>query len=139
MLDTILATNTAFDHGKQVLLHGLSHNDNTDKTRETIMARSGIFGRKSASDFMISVGLSRDVIALDTRIVGVLRKSCGFKLSTGRIQASNSLYRRLESELRAVCQKCRTSLAQLDRLLFKYSNMSALDWVLKSGQIGLAV
>ena len=46
--------------------------------REALLANCPIFKLKSASDFMISSGLCYDVVALDTRVVGVLQRYFGF-------------------------------------------------------------
>lgn len=130
-LEHLLAAKTAFSKGK--LFSDLSHDEKfPGKTREKLMERCAMFGLKSASDFMISVGLSHNVVALDTRVVGVLRKWCNFTYPIGRIQSSPRRYASLEAELRALCEKSNTSLAVLDRLLFKFSSMSAVDWVLSS-------
>ncbi len=60
-------------NGRIVLLNGLSHENDYAYIRNELIKRTRYFKLKSASDFMISVGLSHDVIALDTRVIKILR------------------------------------------------------------------
>jgi thermostable 8-oxoguanine DNA glycosylase len=130
-LAQLLKTESVFCNANVVLLKGLSQQQDPTEIRAQLLKRSGVFRLKSASDFMISVGLSHDVIALDTRVVGVLRRWCGFKHSVGRIQSNGSLYASVEQELREFCETENVRLAFLDRLLFKFSAMSAMEWVME--------
>jgi thermostable 8-oxoguanine DNA glycosylase len=131
----VLKSPDAFRDGKLELLEGLSHKDNPGQTRDALMERCTIFRLKSASDFMISVGLSHDVIALDTRIVGMLQDHLGYNFTAAQMQSSPELYLSLESALREFCYEQDVSLAQLDRLLFRFSQMSAIDLVAKHPEL----
>jgi len=130
-LVSVLHSGSIFRHGNLILFEGLSHKMDTIKTRDQLMSRCPIFRLKSASDFMITVGLSHDVIALDTRIIGVFQKWFGYNLSSTRIQSHQGLYLSLESALRDFCQGQNISLALLDRLLFRFSSLGAIELVVK--------
>ena len=80
---------------------------------------------------LIAVGLSHDVIALDTRVTGVLQKHFGYNVTPGRIQSNRDLYLSLEATLREFCYEQGVSLALLDRLLFKFNVLSAIELVVK--------
>ena len=105
-------------------IRDLPHRKDTEKHRQEIMNRFG-FGLKSASDFMITVGLSRDVIALDTRVVGMLKRHFGYNVGPHQVQNSRKIYVSLEDELRKVAQGRHVSLALLDRLLFQFNDLTA--------------
>ena len=81
---------------------------------------------------MIDAGLSHDVIALDVRVVGALRKHFGFNLEAGQVQARRDVYLSVESALREVCAEAGKPLALLDRALFQLGGMTALDFVVRS-------
>lgn len=95
------------------------------------MARCPAFKRKSASDFMITTGLSHDVIALDVRVVGALKKYVGYETPVGRVQGSRKIYLSVEQALREVCEEAGTTLARLDRTLFQFTSMSAIKYVME--------
>jgi thermostable 8-oxoguanine DNA glycosylase len=120
-----------FQGGDFILLRGLSHEGNAIQTRDELIRRNPIFRLKSTSDFMIAVGLSHDVIALDTRVTGVLQKHFGYNVTPGRIQSNRDLYLSLEATLREFCYEQGVSLALLDRLLFKFNVLSAIELVVK--------
>lgn len=130
-LGKMTATPTIVRKGEVVLLNGLSAKMARDEIRDTLIERCRFFKMKSASDFMISTGLSDDVIALDVRIVGVLRQHLGYERTAAQVQSSREVYLSLETALRVVCQEAGVSLANLDRLLFQFSAMSALEYVLR--------
>jgi thermostable 8-oxoguanine DNA glycosylase len=100
--------------------------------RDVLMERCPIFRMKSASDFMINAGLSHDVIALDVRVVGVLQRYLGYNLAPGNVQSRRRVYLSVEDALRGACERSSHSLAHLDRVLFKFSAMSALEFALLS-------
>ena len=85
---------------------------------------------KSASDFMISVGLSHNVIALDTRVVGFLRKYFNYNVEAGYIQGNRGYYFSLEAALREFCQEKGISLALLDRVIFNFSGLNLLGFLI---------
>lgn len=110
-----------------VLFEDLSHEDPAIPTRDELVKRCPVFGLKSASDFMIDVGLSHDVIALDTRIVGILRRYLGYNLTLSQIQGHRGRYLSVEAALRGLCDEQGVSLALLDRLLFRLGTVGAMD------------
>lgn len=120
-----------FQGNDLVLFEGLSHEGNAIQTRDEIIKRCPTFRLKSASDFMIFVGLSHDVIALDTRVVGILQQYLGYNLTPERIQSHRGLYFSLEAALREFCHEQDICLALLDRLLFRFSNLGAIEMVIK--------
>lgn len=130
-LAILLKTKTVFNQRGVTLFRELLHKDDAIHVRQQLIQRCPIFRLKSSSDFMIEVGLSRDVIALDTRVVGVFQKHFDYNLSPGRIQGNKSLYYSLEDALRKYCSKIGTSLAMLDRVLFRYSGISAFELLAK--------
>jgi len=130
-LATVLKSPTVFERGRLVLFEGLSDKASAAQTRIELIKRCPIFRFKSASDFMISVGLSHDVIALDTRVVGVLQKHLGYNLTPARIQSRQALYLSLEAALRDFCHEQDRSLALLDRILFRFSSIGAIELIVK--------
>ncbi|KAF7961415.1 hypothetical protein AWV80_00215 [Cupriavidus sp. UYMU48A] len=87
-LGKMRATPTIVRKGEVVLLNGLSAKMTRDEIRDSLIERCRFFKMKSASDFMISTGLSDDVIALDVRLVGVLRQYLGYERSAAQVQSS---------------------------------------------------
>jgi len=134
-LATLLQFPAVFHKDKLVLFNQLSHKASAVQTRDELIKRCPIFRLKSASDFMISVGLSHDVIALDTRVVGTLQKHLSYNLTPARIQSQRGLYLSLEVALRNFCNEQNISLALLDRILFKFSNMGAIDLIVKYPEV----
>jgi thermostable 8-oxoguanine DNA glycosylase len=123
-LERLFQSPTVFQNGKLILFEGLSHEANRDQLRNELMSRCPIFGLKSASNFMIAVGLSHDVIALDTRIVGILQKHFAYNVNPARIQSQTRLYLSLEAALREFSSQHNISLALLDKILFSFGNNS---------------
>ena len=72
-----------------------------------------------------------DAGPLDTRVVGVFQKHFGYSVSSGRIQSNQDLYLSLEATLREFCREQGVPLALLDRLLFKFSVLSAIELIVK--------
>jgi thermostable 8-oxoguanine DNA glycosylase len=130
-ITSMLKSPEVFQGGDFILLRGLSHEGNAIQTRDELIRRNPIFQLKSTSDFMICVGLSHDVIALDTRVVGVFQEHFGYEVSPGRIQSNRDLYLSLEATLREFCSGQGVSLALLDRLLFRFSDLRAIELVVK--------
>ena len=100
------------------------------------MERCPVFKPKSASDSMIEVGLSHDVIALDVRVVGGLQKYFSYNLPASKVQEHRDVYLSMESALREVCAEAGASLALLDRALFQLGGMSALEFMFGSVFMG---
>jgi len=84
-LNEILDRPKIVQKGRVVLLEGLSYTQPFDEIRDELMERNPYFKLKSASDFMIEVGLSQDVIALDTRITGILEKHFYLNVVTNKV------------------------------------------------------
>lgn len=126
-LEKILISDQVFNGGAVILFNGLSHGSERDVIRDELRKRCNVFGLKSASDFMISVGLSHDVIALDARVLGMFRSYCGLQTSVGRVQTNEEMYLSVESELRRYCSKKGISLAALDRLIYQYAGQSVVS------------
>jgi hypothetical protein len=57
----------------------------TNAIRDALMVRCPVFKVKSASDLMIEMGLSHNVIARDVRLVGALQRYFGYNLSVSRV------------------------------------------------------
>jgi thermostable 8-oxoguanine DNA glycosylase len=130
-LMTVLQSSTVFQEGHLILFQGLSHTDDGIQTRDELIKRCPIFRLKSASDFMIGVGLSHDVIALDTRVVGILQDYFGYNLNPAQVQSNRKVYFSLEEALREFCRGKGVSLALLDRLLFRFSDIGAIELAIK--------
>ncbi len=126
----LLKQDSVVKNGRLTLLNHLSHAKDPVTIRNTLIERcNGLLNFKSISDFMISVGLSHDVIALDTRIVGNLKKHFGFNLKTSQIQNNKKVYLSIENSLRPVCKANKASLALLDRVLYNFSSKPFIDTI----------
>lgn len=113
-----------------VLLEGLPR-DGPDATREELLKRSKLlFKRKSVSDLMITVGLSHDVIALDQRVVGLLNTHLGYNRKFSNLQSSRSIYLSVEDCLRGVCKEANVTLGNLDRTLFAFAGLTAVEYLI---------
>lgn len=130
-LREMVVTPTIVQGTRVVLLKGLSASMPREKLRTALMTRCPRFRLKSASDFMISTHLSQDVIALDTRIVGVFRDHLAFPLTASQVQGNDAVYLSVESALRTVCEKAGITLARLDRLLFQLAGVSVIEFFFK--------
>ena len=144
-LHSVIAAPGCVKGTRVTLFDGLPKGRN--EMRSELMARCRIFQCKSASDFMIDTGLSHDVIALDTRVIGALKDHFDYRLFSAkrargvkpatlspdtivqRLQSSKRLYFSVEDELRRVCQAADFSLAVLDQILFRFNG--ALEFLLK--------
>lgn len=124
-----LANRSFFAFGKLVAFDSLPHKHGPDAVRNALMGKWAGFGMKSASDFMITVGLSDDVLALDSRIVGFLNRHCQFGPKAGSLQSNPPRYRAVEHALRSYARSRGISLAKLDRTLFQFSVRSVVDFI----------
>jgi thermostable 8-oxoguanine DNA glycosylase len=79
---------------------------------------------------MITLGLSHDVIALDQRVVGLLNTHLGYNLKFSKLQANCSIYLSVEDCLRCVCKEANITLGQLDRTLFSFAGLSAVEYLI---------
>ncbi len=105
--------------GRIIFLEGLKNSRlNEDQMRDILLKKLPFFKMKSVSDFMITIGASRNFIAFDTRVVGLLNRHFGLDIEPGKVQSNRGLYKALEKELREVCQELGIELSLLDRILF---------------------
>lgn len=126
-LTAILREPDVFRRTRCILPEDLGTRD-AREIRNELQRRCPQFGMKSASDFMINVGLSRDVVALDIRVVGVLGNYFGLKTKVGEIQRRPELYEAIEDELRRACRRHRAELGVLDRVIFQMTGKTALEF-----------
>lgn len=112
--------------GRLVLCEGLRHGSPADELRATLLSRCPRFKLKSASDFLIGVGLSHDLIAFDVRVVGALREGFGLEATAGQVQGKRPLYLALEAALREACAEAGQPLALLDRVFYKFRGTAEL-------------
>jgi len=134
-LRKILAAPLTVRDNHVVLLRDLPRSGDVDVVRDALIARCPGFKLKSASDFMISVGLSRDVIALDTRVVGFLQRYLDYEVKAQVLQQSRPKYLSVEAALRTVCKEAGCDLAVLDRTIFQFSTMSSVQFAMEIDEI----
>ncbi|KAK42464.1 hypothetical protein BG60_35830 [Caballeronia zhejiangensis] len=128
-----LRSNKQVVRGRRVvLLDGIDAFYGAQDIRNELMRRCTLFGMKSASDFMIECGLADDVVALDTRLVSVFSKHFGYNLKASQLQSNPQAYRSVEEALERFCKQESVTLAELDRLLFKFSSISVIAHLLTS-------
>lgn len=98
------------------------------KLRDILVKKVCGFREKSASDYLITIGFARFLIALDTHITRILREKCGWNgLQAEQFQRKNPEgsynYRFVEGVLVNLCQenfkKWQLLPSQLDRVLFR--------------------
>lgn len=89
----------------------------------------------SQSPYLNKPESSHDVIALDTRIVGIFKKYFGYNLNARQVQSNRAIYVSLEAALREFCREKQVSLAFLDRLLFNFSDLSIIELVVNHPQL----
>lgn len=134
-LSNILSCDGVFKDQKLVLFDGFFEGFMAVDIRDELMRRHPFFELKNTSDFMIQLGISDDVIALDTRLIGFFRKHLDCDLNCGQVQANAKIYLSVEQALRVFCEEQDISLALLDRALFRFAAASqSLSGILrKSG------
>ncbi len=77
------------------------------------------YGKKGARDTLIELGLAKECLALDARILGLLKK-VEVEIKKGSLDRE---YERIEGELiEKVAKPLGISGARLDRILFQYNN-----------------
>ena len=85
------------------------------RNRETFQ----YYGKKGARDTLIELGLAKQCLALDARILGLLER-VGVEIKKGSLGRN---YERIEEELiEKVAKPLGISGARLDRVLFQYNN-----------------
>jgi len=118
--------------GKIVFLEDLKKQEALDEDlmRNLLLEKLPFFKMKSISDLMITIGAARDVIAFDTRVVGLLNKHFGLNVRLDKIQSNAILYKLIERKLREICGELGIELSLVDRMLFKFSG-SAIDYIIE--------
>jgi len=64
-------------------------------------------------------------------VVGVLQRYFGFNRKASAVQGKPELYFSVEQALREVCEEVGEPLARLNRVLFQFSRVSTLEFVLE--------
>ncbi len=133
--------------GKVILLEDLKNNEtvNEDQIRNILLKRIPFLKMKSVSDFMISIGATKRFIAFDTRVVGLMNRFFGLRItlkSGKKIEESNkirdkigsdkALYIAMEKRLSEVCRDIGVNLSCLDRILFNNAKKSAIEYLLET-------
>ena len=108
--------------GKVTLLDNLNDDITEEEMRNVLLERIPYFKMKSVSDFMIEIGAAKNLMAFDTRVVGLLNMQFGLNVCIYDIQSNMDLYKTLEKELRKVCENLGIELSYLDRILFQHSD-----------------
>ena len=118
-----LTNSDVVQNNRVVALEDLDSSMDFNTIRKTLMERICHFGLKSASDFMISMGLSDNVAAFDTRVIGFLQKHFNFNVDISRIRSDRDRYLSVENSLRKVSEKFGIPLAKLERIIFNYGSL----------------
>jgi len=133
-IEQFLNNKNAVKEGKLILFDGLDSLTNENEIRDILLRRCGSsFKMKSISDFMISIGAAKNFIALDTRIIGLFKKYFHLNgdVNLTSIQSNKSLYKAIEKELMEICANIGINLSTLDRILFRSSEISAIDYLME--------
>lgn len=112
-------------------LDGMFSQIQAHEARRLLIRSLRFFGPKSASDFLLGLGLADSLLAFDTRILNLLIDGLGWEASwRSRVQRL-SAYEELEAEvLERLARPLGLSGLHLDRLLFqRYPELRRL-WVL---------
>lgn len=128
IIDKFLSNEEVLREGRLVLFDKLGSCGTEDDARDILIRKCYGFGMKSVSDLMIEIGMAKNLIAFDSRIVGLFRSH--FDLNIEAIQ-SNALYRNIEKKLREVCEEIVIPLSLLDRILFRFSGKSVVEYILE--------
>ncbi|MBI2392005.1 MAG: hypothetical protein HYV09_20605 [Deltaproteobacteria bacterium] len=114
-----------------VLLEGLDMERSGDELRAELRRRCPLLSLKCASDFMIEVGLSHDVIALDTKVLAALRAWFGCEVSMTVVQSREAVYTSIEAALRSECARLGVRLGELGRTITQLSGKTALEFLME--------
>ena len=96
-----------------------SKNDSSEIRKELVNLIPG-FNMKSASDYLITIGMASDFIAFDTRIQKIMENKMGLtKREAGYIRRYPKVYESLEKEIISIIKQTGISLSQLDRVMYK--------------------
>lgn len=131
-VDDCLANKEIVKNGQVIFLEDLKKQVlDEEQMRCALLDKLPFFRMKSISDFMISIGAARGFIAFDTRVVGLLKEHFGLNVGLDDIRYDENLYKAIERSLRDACKEIGVELGLLDRMLFKFSEISAIEYILK--------
>lgn len=130
-LTEMLDTETIVVGTRVVLLDGLDMERSGDDLRAELRRRCPLLSLRCASDFMIEVGLSHDVIALDTRVLAALRTWFGCEVPTTVVQSRDAVYASIEAALRDACARLDARVGELGRTLAQLSGKTALEFLME--------
>lgn len=119
--------------GRLVLFSDMDHRKlNFQEIRKMLINRNPYLKLKSASELMIDTGLSIDVIALNSRIAGILADHFGLEADHHKLQNTRYLYESVEDGLRRGCNRLGIPLAYLHRMLFRFSGKDTISFILEN-------
>ncbi|MFW6100113.1 MAG: hypothetical protein ACOC90_01905 [Bacteroidota bacterium] len=128
----LLSNPKVIHRGNFVLLNDIDHHAlSYKKIRNLLMTRNPYFKLKSASEYMIDVGLSIDVIGLNTQVTDMLREHYELQVDRHKLQNTKYLYESVEEGLRRGCEQVGIPLAYLDRMLTHFSEKDAISFLLE--------
>lgn len=145
IIDRFLSNEKTVKKGDLVIFDALKNKDDENDMRDILVKNCYGFGMKSISDLMIEIGMTRNLIAFDTRIVGLLTEFFGLSIWTlksgklesdkriiGKIGDNKALYEAMEEKLREVCREIEDdlSLSLLDRVFFN-ATKSVIEYILE--------
>jgi thermostable 8-oxoguanine DNA glycosylase len=131
-IDSLMNHPSVIYGGHFVLLNDLDH-DRMDfrEIRSRLISRNSHFKLKSASEYMIDVGLSIDVISLNVRTAEILGDHFGLKVDRHKLQDTKYIYESVEDGLRNGCNQIGIPLAYLDRMFYHYGEKDAISFILE--------
>ncbi len=131
-IDNLVNHHSVVYRGHFVLLDDLDHNEmDYREIRNRLISRNSYFKLKSASEYMIDVGLSIDVISLNVRTAEILREHFGLKVDRHKLQDTKYIYESVEAGLRQGCNQIGIPLGYLDRMLFYYGEKDSISFILE--------
>lgn len=124
-IDECLGNEAIVKDGRDVFLEDLKKGEVSieDRVRDILLEKLFFFRMKSISDFMITIGIARDLIAFDTRVVGLFNRHFGLNAKVDDTQYDKSLCRAIEQRLRDASTEIGVKLSLLDRVLFRFYSM----------------
>ena len=118
------------DNGHFVLLNEIDHEAmEAREIRNHMIYRNPSFNFRTASEFMIDIGLSVDVIGLDMRIISVLQRHLRLKIKDTKFENNKEVYESIENNLRHACEQIGIPLAYLHKML-KFSRKDSISFIL---------
>ena len=131
-IDALLSHPSVIYKGHFVLLDDIDHNKLSYKEiRNLLIARNSYLKLKSASEYMIEVGLSIDVIGLNRPVADVLMNHFGLQVYRYKLQNTKYIYESVEEGLRRGCEQVGIPLAYFDRMLTHFIGKDAISFILE--------